>query len=513
MWTGGDAAETLKGLAGNDTLSGKGGNDKLYGGDGNDKLAGGAGADYLDGGNGIDTASYAGEGALKLALDGSFATSGSAQGDRLIAIENLAGGGEDDTLSGNSLANALSGRGGNDTLYGRAGNDILVGGAGSDYLSGGTGIDTASYASDGAVEVSLDGSVVAFGAAIGDRFSSIENLTGSTTGDDWLAGNAGVNILKGLGGSDFLEGKAGNDTLDGGAGIDYLDGGAGADKLLGGTGFDYADYYKSTGVVVALDKSKAATGVAKGDTFSSIEGLIGSKTGADTLIGNGGGNNLFGYGGSDKLYGRAGNDFLLGGAGKDLLDGGDGFDVADYFSDGAVTMSLGNFFARSGAAVGDTYVSIEGLAGSDTGDDKLGGDNGNNDLYGNGGNDQLIGARGNDWLYGGMGEDTLSGGAGNDIFYFDSTSEGVDTITDFSLGDKIYFNGLWTGEPEAVLLYVFPDHNIPPDVLIDQYSFIYFEDDHTLWIDTNSTIIGDEVLLAHFSNNAVPRTYGDAFIV
>jgi hypothetical protein len=48
------------------------------------------------------------------------------------------------------------------------------------------------------------------------------------------------------------------------------------------------------------------------------------------------------------------------------------------------------------------------------------------------------GTPGNDLIIAGKGEDTLTGGAGNDTYFFNETSEGVDTITDFAKGqDKI----------------------------------------------------------------------------
>ncbi|MEG4634883.1 calcium-binding protein, partial [Microcoleus sp. AR_TQ3_B6] len=53
----------------------------------------------------------------------------------------------------------------------------------------------------------------------------------------------------------------------------------------------------------------------------------------------------------------------------------------------------------------------------------------------------LIGGNGADTLMGGLGSDTLTGGNGKDIFVF-ASGEGIDTITDFSLGtDKIGLSG------------------------------------------------------------------------
>ena len=58
---------------------------------------------------------------------------GTASGFTTIAnVENVTGGGGNDTLTGNAANNVLIGGAGNDTLTGGAGNDTLTGGAGND---------------------------------------------------------------------------------------------------------------------------------------------------------------------------------------------------------------------------------------------------------------------------------------------------------------------------------------------------------------------------------------------
>jgi Ca2+-binding RTX toxin-like protein len=51
--------------------------------------------------------------------------------------------------------------------------------------------------------------------------------------------------------------------------------------------------------------------------------------------------------------------------------------------------------------------------------------------------DTLIGGAGADTINGGNGNDTLTGGSGNNVFQFNSTSAGNDTITDFSHANDI----------------------------------------------------------------------------
>ena len=218
-----------------------------------------------------------------------------------------------DAITGNGLGNTLWGEFGNDMLLGMGGDEILWGGEGQDHLSGGDGDDTLIggkdidllYGGDGSDTVSYVGSYEGVtidlrkksgtvetgesetregvgGDAEGDKFNSIENVTGSSYGDvihgnseaNVLAGEDGDDILNGHEGDDTLRGEAGDDTLDGGAGRDGLDGGGGDDVLHGGAGDDF----------------------------------------------------LFGRDGNDRLFGGDGTDMMSGGEGDDVLNGGGGYD-------------------------------------------------------------------------------------------------------------------------------------------------------------------------------------------
>jgi Ca2+-binding RTX toxin-like protein len=158
--------------------------------------------------------------------------------------------------TGNELVNVITGGGGADTLRGNGGNDTLTGNAGNDTLDGGAGTD----------------------------------------------------ILNGGADNDTLDGGADNDTLDGGAGNDTLIGGGGADALTGGAGTDTASYANATAAVVAnLNAPLGNTGDAAGDTYATIENLIGSVF-SDILTGNAAANELTGGAGDDSLDGGAGSD-------------------------------------------------------------------------------------------------------------------------------------------------------------------------------------------------------------
>jgi Ca2+-binding RTX toxin-like protein len=269
-----------------------------------------------------------------------------------------------------------------------------------------------------------------------------------TSGNDYIVGAAGADFIYGLDGHDHLRGLGGNDQLYGGNGDDMLEGGTGADVLDGGDGEDTVSYstsLSSWGISADLVRGTGLSGDAQGDTYVSIEHLIGSDF-VDALAGNAGNNNLWGLGGNDSLYGRAGNDLLFGGDGNDILEGGVGADtlnggagedtVVYRASSAGVTVNLLTGVAAGGEAVGDTLFSIEHVEGSAFAD-VLTGNAGNNMLWGNGGDDQLFGGAGNDQLDGGNGNDALRGGAGADYL---SGGAGVDTIyfQDSSAGVNIY---------------------------------------------------------------------------
>ena len=239
-------------------------------------------------------------------------------------------------------------------------------------------------------------------------------------------GTPGNETLTGTSGEDGLYGFEGDDILDGAGGDDWLQGGPGADQIIGGAGaLDYAAYLSSmAAVTVDLIFPNRNLGLdAVGDTYSGIEGLIGSQFG-DSLRGDVGNNYLFGMGGSDSLYGREGvdslvggdgDDYLHGGEGGDYLIGGDGFDQALYsYVTSGLLVDLLHPSNNSGEAVGDHYSSIEGLAGSPF-DDELRGNLGDNNLWGGDGADRLVGRGGNDTLVGGAGDDLLDGGEGRDL--------------------------------------------------------------------------------------------------
>ncbi len=311
--------------------------------------------------------------------------------------------------------------------------------------------------------VGVSVSLVSFQAAVATPSNSADDITilrEFMAGDDTLAGSAffdwliagdGNDVLSANGGGDYLFGEAGNDTLYGGAGEDLLNGGAGADQLVSNVvGQDVASYQESSGaVLVDLQNMALNTGDAAGDVFVGIDDVFGADAGsdlrgnsavnvlrgaleADTISGRGGDDLLQASGGNDLVFGGEGNDRLNGGPGADNLWGGNGADEHDGATDvfGGYDPNIdyaryddanyGNLMIRldggansGAAAVGDTYIGIEGLVGG-AGNDTVVGNGSYNYLFGSGGADQIFGGAGNDYLSGDTGGDNLWGGAGAD---------------------------------------------------------------------------------------------------
>jgi Ca2+-binding RTX toxin-like protein len=120
-----------------------------------------------------------------------------------------------------------------------------------------------------------------------------------------------INALDGVtNGYDIINGYGGNDSIYGLGGDDYIVGGTGADALNGGTGSDTASYFTSTaGIVASLAAGEGVGGEAEGDTYASIENLVGTAY-ADALVGDDESNSLSGLSGDDSLDGGDGDDQL-----------------------------------------------------------------------------------------------------------------------------------------------------------------------------------------------------------
>ena len=478
---GGDGGDVLHGNAGNDYLRGGNGIDRLYGGSGDDVITPGADHDTLDGGEGQDTAWFR----------WISANDESNAGQELLSMANNSYNPEEhpeysyfteEAAAFKELYNANDGFGSYDVSL---------------WVDLADGYSFNYY--DAIVEIH-DGAQTTLQHVNGlsrNTLLNIENVTANAfaaedgrgnpiyglvvlEGDDndnEFIGGVWHDRLFGNGGDDTLDGAEGNDVLIGGAGNDTFISGAGADRMDGGEGVnDTAVYVGSKeGVSVYLDGRAGSGGDAEGDTLTRLEDIQGSAFG-DTLIGNNAENHLAGYNGHDVMDGGKGDDSLSGGLGNDELTGGSGNDM--------MFGEHGHDFLVGGS--GHDFLS------GGTGRDTLYGGNGDDQLYGDDGADDIIGGNGNDTLNGGAGMDTLSddgdgmdtftGGAGADLFTFD-TSDGVNTITDFSVAERdkiIIMTGDYLFNIENVTVADNGDHT---DILYDSRVVMTLND-----IDHNDVI-------------------------
>jgi Ca2+-binding RTX toxin-like protein len=497
----GDITSFVAGTGGNDVLIGTDGNDFVYGGAGNDELRLLGGNDIGNGGTGNDLVS---------GDDGADLVIGGLGIDRLIGgrgKDALSGDGGDDDLYGGADADILSGGKGDDQVVGGAGDDIFkfTRGDGRDTIfdnysahwsvvwsaSGGWGAGYVRNEATGEI-TAPDGSYIRKDMDPTDEadlqwFGRFDyDYTNATLYrfDQAAAGTASVV-------------NAGTDTIEFGLGISIQDivltrtsptspdlvmtisdeNAELASYTASGDSITLKNWYLvpgqiekfafyQTGILATGAGNYnlvAGTDAANGTTSSPLAGTAGKDwiTGGsgddfiaggasdDIVNGNSGFDTLRGDAGADVLYGGSGEDSLDGGDGADVLSGGTGIDTATYASSSAVVRAyLGASWANAGAALGDSYASIENLTGGTFGGlyptekpgDVLGGDEGDN---------ELTGGRGDDRLLGGAGDDTYMW---NGADWYDTIEEGAfaveEAVTTAGTLSGLYAVTMWeqTGE-------------------------------------------------------------------
>ncbi|MBD9641054.1 calcium-binding protein [Ensifer sp. ENS07] len=463
------------------------------------------------------------------------------------------GGSGNDIIDGGTRINRLHGEEGDDTItvswsdtdsqiYGGAGNDNLTGGDGGVFFDGGTGVDvmdggagadvymvdntldqiiedwfppydnivnptdivrtSTSYALSSAARIELFETANAAGAIA-------LNLTGNGFSQK-IKGNAGANILDGRAGNDVLIGGAGNDALIGGDGSDTLLGEAGGDRIDGGVGIDTASYSSaSVGITASLLTPSRNTNDAKGDTYLSVENLIGSRY-----------NDLL-YGNSEKnlLRAESGNDYIDGGLGADTMNGGGGNDtyivneigdiIDEVSQSGSGTDTVKSSISFSLVASAKLTGAVENLT-------LLGA--GNTNATGNSLANILVGNSGNNILNGSAGKDKLAGGLGNDTFFFNSAlsaTTNVDTVTDFDVAaDTIRLeNAIFTAITGTGKLTADQFVKNTAGLAADTSDRIIYETDTgKLFYDSDGSAAGGSVHFATIGVN-LAVTLSDFFIV
>lgn len=419
--------------------------------DGDDTFSGSDGLDWLTGNGGDDT------------IDGS---------------------GGDDVLAGNAGSDRLLGGAGDDVLFGGAGEDTLDGGLGADFLFGGEGRDIVSYAtSTSSVRVYLEAGArfANTRGAIGDTFSDIEGIEGSSQGDR-LGGDAGDNYFRNLVGVDVAFGGAGEDTYEIGAGssvVTIREGSYTVEEIVDTAGKLNAALYSAQWTYLGFgatgmgDRHKYQLTVTRNGTG---EVVYQSVAGTDFLYVNTGAQipaNPINWpyrwqasatatnnqqqvvrevvrndvdGGTDTLMYQAGvsltdltfADFNGGlqisraqGGAVQLNDQGQANLAVEYLqlNDG-LTVDLRRLLRGSSVTGGSGADFIVGTNGFDV----LNGGGGDDVISGNQSIDTLSGGDGNDILEGGASGNTLDGGS-------DSVSLGLAPVANAEHGDTVRYAG------------------------------------------------------------------------
>ncbi|KPA23286.1 Bifunctional hemolysin/adenylate cyclase precursor [Shimia sp. SK013] len=156
--------------------------------------------------------------------------------------------------------------------------------------------------------------------------SANNHITGYENVSNALTGGVGDDTLLGGNQSDTLVGGSGNDLLVAGDGDDVIMGSDNFsdddDTINGGDGIDtYRTSYSSDHFVDLTNTYSTPHGNTR--TFIDIENVI-TRSGDDTIIGNGVDNRIESWAGEDLILAGGGNDTVIGGSGNDILVGGTG---------------------------------------------------------------------------------------------------------------------------------------------------------------------------------------------
>ncbi|MBD2470493.1 calcium-binding protein [Nostoc sp. FACHB-145] len=485
---GGIGNDNLSGGIGNDSVDAEGGNDILWGGIGNDTLNGGDGDDIINGHYEYYVYTFEQQEYL----------------DFFIVRDDDPG---NDTIDGGS---------GNDAIYAGNGIDQVNGGAGIDLLD----LDTTASTSNFTIlyTSSSTGGTISNGTTT-RNITNIEQARVTTgSGNDTINFSAlasDITIQAGAG-NDVITGTNNSnsffaDNLYGGSGNDTINGGDGNDSFYGGDGND----------------------------------ILNGGAGDDTLYGEAGNDTINGGDGNDTIYTGESIDQVNGGAGIDLLNIDTTASTSNFtilytssstggtISNGTTTRNITNIEqARVTTGSGNDTINFSALASDITiqagaGNDVITGTNNSNsffadNLYGGSGNDTINGGAGNDSFYGGDGNDILNGGAGddtlygeagNDRFIFNSPTQGIDTIADFSVVDDTIvvsaagFGGsLVGGAAIAANRFV-----IGTAATTASHRFIYSQSTGDLFFDRDGTGAAAQVQIATLSSEQA-LTNADIFV-
>lgn len=311
---------------------------------------------------------------------------------------------------------------GANTLIGGSGDDFLAGGGGADTVFGGGGNDFLAVSGDSLTQA-FGNDTLNGGADPGDFFGYIQSVAGATInlgnetangsaagGDDTTGGGSTLTLIgiEGVFGTDYADViNANSSTLISGRTTDivqFIEGGGGNDVITGAAGvgrLTVLSYrFSPGGVNLGLEPGTTYNdGFGGMDTFSNIDGVLGSAFSDSMFVGASSGNS------PDEIYqffeGMAGNDNL--GGGRTAYDHSP-FKVVVNLSESAIT---GDFFGTGTIAV-NTGTARDGWDSMGGGTDTL---NGLIDARGSNFDDTLVGGEEDDnWFEGMGGDDYIDGG-------------------------------------------------------------------------------------------------------
>ena len=417
---------SITGSSGQDVLNGDA-NDRntINGGDGVDTINGGTAADSLLGGNGNDTIATGGGADTVYAGAGNDAVTGNAGNEQIFGEDG------NDTITSSTGNDSIDGGAGNDRIIvdvNLTSSDTIVGGEGTDTLVIGQAITAADASQTSGFEV-LEASATVnqdlFNLVMGNTLTGVQ----FTADADMTFTNAGAST------NSVVFGVATTAAADFDLTFDRLIDNTSnsltltrtVDAAIGGDDLTIDD--EETLVI-----NTAATTAGRAFAFNE---LISADLAVLTLSGNGtiqidtlttaalATIDASAITGTVNLGGTANTSAVAmtvtTGAGAATVVGGTG---ADTMTAGAGAVAFTG---------GDGADTLTGGAGADT-------------LTGGNGADSLSGGAAADILIGGAGADTLTGGTGADEFRFAASTEGSDTITDFSVA-----NGDLIGIPDAII--------------------------------------------------------------
>lgn len=264
----------------------------------------------------------------------------------------------DDTLRGTTVADKIQGFDGNDIIRSNTGNDLIEAGNGDDIIYveadldkiyGGAGLDTlalAPQATTNYIKVDLTNGTYQFSKSVSAEkgiFTSIENVTVSSTVQSEIIGSLDDNIISTGNGNDTIYTMLGNNKIDTSGGNDTVFVTKSTGEINAGLGID-------TLVISSSQSSNATINLSTGElTFGSdnlnfikISGFekveLNNQIHGNQIIGNEYDNSIIGSDFNDTIRGALGHDTLSGRDGKDnfvfnLDDFGNDFSNQDLILD------------------------------------------------------------------------------------------------------------------------------------------------------------------------------------